>query len=509
VGTLIVNLTRFGDVLQSQPLVAGLIAQGEDVSYLCLDNFRGAAELLDGPQGLHPLPGGRLLAGLDAGWPKALSEVLGFSRGVAAAAAPDTVLNITPALSARLLTRLLGPQSGAGLGLEAHGFARDETPWAAYLQTASRFRGASPFNLVDVFCRVGGIAPGARDYRLKKPAADVDGLLALPAGARRLVGFQLGASEERRRWPLAHFASVARGLWENCAALPVILGARAERPLAERLVAAAGVPVLDLAGRTNLSELAAVTARLDLLLTNDTGTMHLAAGLGTPILAVFLCTAQPWDTGPYLPGALCLEPDLPCHPCAFGTACAHGLACRAAVVPEVVLALAQGFLQRGAWPEVNRNGARLWLTGREESGLMGLTPFAGTPADDRYQWLSLLRRMLGQFLDGSLPREASEPGSHPAAAPRLRAVIDEAVGLCTLLAAQGELLSRLPLPAHKTRFLATWQRLGALLAAEPRLAVIGALLVHEAEERGAELAAMLAVVARYARLLAGLGAALC
>lgn len=39
--------------------------------------------------------------------------------------------------------------------------------------------------------------------------------------------------------------------------------------------------------------------RNGMLITNDTGTMHLAAGLNLPILAIFLATAQPWDTGPY------------------------------------------------------------------------------------------------------------------------------------------------------------------------------------------------------------------
>ena len=49
--------------------------------------------------------------------------------------------------------------------------------------------------------------------------------------------------------------------------------------------------------------LAAVLRQSRLIVTNDTGTMHLAAGLGVPVLALFLATAQPWDTGPYREGS--------------------------------------------------------------------------------------------------------------------------------------------------------------------------------------------------------------
>ena len=65
---LIINLTRFGDVLQTQPVVHALADGGHEVGFACLDNFAEAAALLDGVQALFPLPGGRLLATLDADW---------------------------------------------------------------------------------------------------------------------------------------------------------------------------------------------------------------------------------------------------------------------------------------------------------------------------------------------------------------------------------------------------------------------------------------------------------
>ena len=60
--TLIVNCTRFGDLLQTQPVISGLKARGGSIGLVCLENFVKAAGLLDGVDAVHPLPGAGLLA---------------------------------------------------------------------------------------------------------------------------------------------------------------------------------------------------------------------------------------------------------------------------------------------------------------------------------------------------------------------------------------------------------------------------------------------------------------
>ena len=114
----------------------------------------------------------------------------------------------------------------------------------------------------------------------------------------------------------------------------MLLGAPAENPLAQEYAARASAPFVNAVGRTNIPQLAALLTRTRLLATNDTGTMHLAAGLGLPCLAFFLATAQPWDTGPYLPGCCCLEPALPCHPCPYNQACPHEQVCLTRINPR-------------------------------------------------------------------------------------------------------------------------------------------------------------------------------
>jgi len=514
---LLVNLTRFGDLVQSQSCVSGLAAQGHEVHLAVLENFAEAAGLLDHAAGVAALPGARLLAASGGDWRPALGEFWTWAGEVERRIAPERVVNITPSLAGRVLARHFARAEQAGLCLDEDGFSLDASPWAAFLQTASRHRGTSPFNVADLFCRVAGLAaheipPAAR---LRGPDAAARGraqalLAEAPPAPGGLVAFQLGASEERRRWPLEHFVRLGALLHERLGALPVLLGGPGEARLAERYAALSSHPHLSLIGRTSLPELAAVLQRARLLATNDTGTMHLAAGLGVPVLAVFLCTAQPWDTGPCLEGALSLEPDMDCHPCPFGAPCARGEACRRAIGPDGVFAAAAARLTgTGGWGDAPPPGSRAWVARREASGYLGLAPLgeaSGSAAPDgRHAWLLAQRAFYSQFLDGTAsPDLAAVPPLPPELRAALARPLAEASGLAQLLEGQAALLAQNPLPAFKTKFLATWQRLTALLQADPRLAPLGWLLAAQGEARGDRLADVAALVARYRQGLAAL-----
>lgn len=98
-----------------------------------------------------------------------------------------------------------------------------------------------------------------------------------------------GATEPRRRWPVEHFAAVGDGLAARGLAVGV-LGAPADAPLSAAVVATMRAPARDVAGRTSLGGLAALLARSAVLVTNDTGTSHLAAAVGTPSVVVFVAS---------------------------------------------------------------------------------------------------------------------------------------------------------------------------------------------------------------------------
>ncbi|WP_285905405.1 glycosyltransferase family 9 protein [Pseudodesulfovibrio pelocollis] len=523
---LIINLTRFGDLIQTQPVISGHRALGHRVGLVCLENFASAASLLDGVDRIFPLPGAGLLARLDQDWRLAVRDMAAFAADIPASFPADVVINLTPSVSSRLLTRALAPAGArvAGFGLDQFGFNADTSSWAAFLQMAGANRGASPFNICDIFRRVAGLRGEGNTLVLAQPdraALDrADALLAGDYGTGQDAGhgagdgggrggflaLQPGASEERRRWPVEHFVALARQARERHGLVPVLLGSAGEAALGQRFRAAYGHGCVDLMGRTSLTGLAGVLSRCHALVTNDTGTMHLAAGIGVPLVAVFLATAQPWDTGPYRPGTICLEPDMPCHPCGFGTTCPHDNACRRAVTPEAMFAALDRLMtgrDSGFSP-----GARVWLTRTGDQGFFDLVSLSGHGESDRALWIALQRANYLPFLDdGPLPGVTGIGRSlGPGMAAELSKILTSGADLLFLLSRQGMVLADNPRPQAKAKFLASWQRLQSVLAADKYLNILGLLWMFESQQCGEDLASLLRLIERYRALFASLSA---
>lgn len=125
---------------------------------------------------------------------------------------------------------------------------------------------------------------------------------ALDLPAQLLAVLQPGASDERRRWPAERFAAVGDALAQAGAAV-VINGSAAERELSAEVARAMRAHALDAGGGLPLPALAALLARARVLVSNDTGPLHLAQALGTPSVGVFwalnLVTAEPLVSGPH------------------------------------------------------------------------------------------------------------------------------------------------------------------------------------------------------------------
>jgi ADP-heptose:LPS heptosyltransferase len=130
-----------------------------------------------------------------------------------------------------------------------------------------------------------------------------------------LVGLHLNGGRPIKQWDQGRFADVARRLISSTGATIVFTGSGADRRLVEETVHA--LPpgcVIDTAGDNDLLTVAAILERLDLLITGDTGPMHLAAAVGTPIVAVF-GPSDPRRYAPNGPHDRVVRVDLPCSPC--------------------------------------------------------------------------------------------------------------------------------------------------------------------------------------------------
>ncbi len=140
-----------------------------------------------------------------------------------------------------------------------------------------------------------------------------------PAGGGRWIALQPGARWGNKRWPTSHFSELVGRLANMFPAVRfAILGSLDDRPLGEAIGATAPDRCLNLCGATSLPEMVEWIRLCDLLITNDTGPMHVAAALDKPLVALFGPT-EPRRTGPYGQLDNVLQIELPCSPCLKST----------------------------------------------------------------------------------------------------------------------------------------------------------------------------------------------
>ena len=178
--------------------------------------------------------------------------------------------------------------------------------------------------------------PVAERYPLPTAAGDraAADLLFGEAGIEGpFVGLFPGAHASSRRWPAERFADLASRLGDDGARV-ILFGSAAERGLTTSIAAAARPAPIDWAGRTPLPVLIECFRRLDVLVTNDTGPMHIAAAVGTPLLD--LCgAADERVTGPRGPASEVVVHPIHCRPCVKNT-CAYNLGCMKGIPVERV-----------------------------------------------------------------------------------------------------------------------------------------------------------------------------
>lgn len=160
-----------------------------------------------------------------------------------------------------------------------------------------------------------GIDATRVDYRLPVTRADAQWAHRTLAGAARpVVAINPMAKWPTKLWDDARFAEVADRLQSAHGATVVFTGGPEDRGALDAIAARMSGPSMNLAGRTSLTQLAALYAEADCLVTTDTGPMHLAAAVGLPVVALFGPTA-PWRTGPYGPQHRVVRAGTPCSPC--------------------------------------------------------------------------------------------------------------------------------------------------------------------------------------------------
>jgi len=337
---LVVQLARLGDLVQTWPLWRRLRHHDPGRRLEVLMDSRLQALQTLGPKvdrfwGLD-LAGLPLLAQSDfpaaydrlEHWAKCFRE-----RGY------DQVYNLNFSRVSLLLAYLLGGNvKGYQPAQGGREFLRE--PWLALVFALVHARQVNRVHLSDVFRH---LAPGtASESRPPAPS---------PGQGEPIIALQVATRHPRRTWPLEAFTRLTELVVERLGGRVWLLGTKTERPQGEQLKR--GLPpaqrerVVNLQGKTDLGELAARLQEAHLLVSGDTGTLHLAAALGTRTVGVFLGPASCFETGPYGEGHYVFQAEPPCHPCAeAGADCMEPL-CRAMIPPAAVADLAVSLCTKG------------------------------------------------------------------------------------------------------------------------------------------------------------------
>ncbi len=134
-------------------------------------------------------------------------------------------------------------------------------------------------------------------------------------GGEPLIGMNPGASYGLAKcWYPDRFGELGRRLAEKWQARILLFGREEERPLVHEILRHLGTKGIDWTGKTGLLQLAALLEQCHFLVTNDTGTMHVATAVGTPVAAIFGPT-DPITTGPWGDGHVVVRKEVPCSPC--------------------------------------------------------------------------------------------------------------------------------------------------------------------------------------------------
>ena len=168
-----------------------------------------------------------------------------------------------------------------------------------------------------------GCAVDDERLRLRIPETASRRVAALLAdlGPGPVVAVHPGASAPSRRWPAERFAALSRRLSGTGGCRIVFTGSAGERDLVESIRSAMGAPSCSHAGSLDLAGLAALLSRCDLLVANNTGPVHVAAAVGTPVLDLYALT-NPQHT-PWMVPCRVLSHDVACRWC-YRSICPEG-----------------------------------------------------------------------------------------------------------------------------------------------------------------------------------------
>lgn len=314
---LVSQTTRMGDVIQTTPLLRGLKQKypGAHITFMVRNMGKPIAESNPDVDDVIVYDEDDMFLSLRA---QDSDRLLRAYEGAEAYIRKlkegnfDVAYNCTHSIGSAMLLKLAGIPKVVGAHLSDDWEFVLRGPWVTYFFTSVFHRDYNDLNLCDIGRRfLPDAGPrGELVFELRQEDKEfADGLLhEHGAGPDDFVAcFQLGASEDNKRWSEACFARLGRQLADKYGARIFLVGVKGEEGLGEVFEEHSPGLAVPLYGKTNLGQVAALLERANLLVTNDTGTMHVGAAVGCPLVLVSVGYVHFRETGPYGEGHCAIE----------------------------------------------------------------------------------------------------------------------------------------------------------------------------------------------------------
>lgn len=258
----------------------------------------------------------------------------------------DVVVILHPTLRVHLLCYLAGVRERIGYDRKAPYFLTRTVPHRK--QEGTRHESSYNFDLLEPL----GVVTASQEMHMPVDASSEraiqemlrkNGLETAP----RLVAIHPSASCPSKRWPLDRFGHVIDALVRQEKAQIVIVGGPGHEVFGRDLSRLARERVVDLSGQLDLGSLASLFRRCRLVISNDSGPVHLAAAVGTPVISLFgrrQAGLSPRRWGPLGAQNVVLYHETDCAPC-LAHACVRGFECLKAVTEDEVLGHARRILR--------------------------------------------------------------------------------------------------------------------------------------------------------------------
>jgi len=360
---IILNLTRMGDLIQSTALFKKikLVYPDSRVTLLLSKEFSEISPFLPciDEVKLIDLTGlTELLKSCNFEFtPEVFKRTSSMFEGITSVNY-DIAVNLSHDEFSVYFLYILNSLKNVGISITREGTIISNDRMIAYMFSAVKNRKVSVLNLVDIYERC---LPSADKIHVNKIFLDTEKAAALGNEGNNaenilkengigaddiIISFAIGASTSLKRWRYDYFAELAKMLLDSGGRIKIIiLGAGYDADAGGYIEKTVGNKrLVNLTGKTSVSDLVFLVKRSRLLITHDTGTMHIGVATGVKLIVIYTGNVGFLETGPYAEGHVLVVPDIGCFPCDFNLKCLNPV-CKSLIKPEYIYDMAKMVLE--------------------------------------------------------------------------------------------------------------------------------------------------------------------